>query len=160
MERRKDGKWKHEYAFSESDSGYCMKLPHHVSRVTHLPRSSDMSIGQQMLDAASNCTQLLETDAINHVADFVSSRLSDNGGFKGRSDAPDLYYTVFGLDSLLALDRKLPSDRFQKYIAQFGTGEQLDLVHLACLARCASRLPATTDNSWNKTVAARVENCR
>lgn len=53
----------------------------------------------------------------------------------------DLYYTVFGIDGLLALhqdgtDLGPVPDRVGGYLQAFGNGGNLDLVHLCCLARC------------------------
>src|SRR5258708_31372822 len=44
----------------------------------------------------------------------------------------DLYYTVFGLDGLLALQAELPGERAADYLKSFGVGEGLDFVHLCC----------------------------
>ena len=50
------------------------------------------------------------------VTAFLRERLNPDGGFQDRAGASDLYYTVFGLDALIALqedaagrtDRRLP----------------------------------------------------
>jgi len=54
-----------------------------------------------MLAAAARAGNLLGESA-DGVGTFVRSRLAADGGFRGRSDAADLYYTVFGIESLLA----------------------------------------------------------
>ena len=46
----------------------------------------------------------------------------------------DLYYTVFGLELLEALDAPLPPAT-APYLLGFGLGDDLDLVHLSCLIR-------------------------
>lgn len=79
------------------------------------------------------------------VAAFLRDRLNADGGFQDRTGASDLYYTVFALDALIALQAQLPVDRTAAYIAQFGDGAGLDFVHLACLARsyaCIGRRPS------------------
>jgi prenyltransferase beta subunit len=86
-----------------------------------------------MLAAARSARNLLR-DAGPSVEQFLAARLSPAGAFKGRSDAPDLYYTVFGAESLLALSRCLP-EGLPAYLRSFGSGESLDFVHLGCLAR-------------------------
>lgn len=68
------------------------------------------------------------------VAGFLQHSLNDDGGFADRSGDSDLYYTVFGLEALLALHQSVP-ERTQTYLEQFGSGESLDFVHLTCLAR-------------------------
>jgi len=70
------------------------------------------------------------------VAGFLRSRLAPDGGFLNRGGESDLYYTVFGLEGLVALQEPLPSDAVTDYLTRFGDGYDLDLVHLASLARC------------------------
>jgi hypothetical protein len=70
------------------------------------------------------------------VASFLRSRLNSDGGFQNRSGESDLYYTVFGLEGLVALQEAVPAVAVAPYLRRFDEGESLDLVHLACLARC------------------------
>jgi hypothetical protein len=74
------------------------------------------------------------------VVRFLHDRLNADGGFQDRAGNSDLYYTVFGLDALLALQADLPIDRTAGYLAGFGYGVGLDFVHLACLARAWAAL--------------------
>lgn len=69
------------------------------------------------------------------VTAFVQSELNPNGGFNDREGTPDLYYTVFGIDSLTALQADFDPAATAKWVATFGDGEGLDFVHLCCLAR-------------------------
>src|SRR5262249_60025158 len=75
-------------------------------------------------------------DSRDLVVGFLNQSLTDDGGFRNRAGRSDLYYTVFGLESLIALQAPVPSGQITSYIERFGDGEGLDLVHLACLARC------------------------
>lgn len=68
------------------------------------------------------------------VAGFLRRSLNADGGFQDRSGESDLYYTVFGLEALLALREPAP-EITSSYLQQFGDGGSLDFVHLACLAR-------------------------
>ncbi len=68
------------------------------------------------------------------VRDFYLRRLNPDGGFQDRAGDSDLYYTVFGLEGLAALEHEPPSAT-PAFLARFGTGETLDFVHLTCLAR-------------------------
>jgi hypothetical protein len=72
------------------------------------------------------------------VASFLRGSLNDDGGFRNRSGESDLYYTVFGLEGLVALQEPVPADVVAAFLSRFGDGEGLDLVHLASLARCWS----------------------
>jgi prenyltransferase beta subunit len=67
---------------------------------------------------------------------FIRRQQHPDGGFRGRSEDSDLYYAVFAIESLIALEAELPQEAIAQYLATFGSGEGLDLVHLACLARC------------------------
>lgn len=79
-------------------------------------------------------------DSIDAVRDFLRRQLVPDGGFQGRDGRSDLYYTVFGFEASLALDAGIPYERVANYLARFGTGESLDFVHLACLARCRANI--------------------
>jgi hypothetical protein len=75
------------------------------------------------------------------TAAYVRSQLTDTGGFANKAGKPDLYYTVFGLQSAIAVDAELPKDTVREYLESFGDGDGLDLVHLSCLARAWADLP-------------------
>ncbi len=98
-----------------------------------------MSLRLEMLQVARLAPQLLG-DSTDLVRDFIADCLSDEGGFQDREGQPDLYYTVFGLAAMQALEVPIPSRRVASYLESFGSGEGLDLVHLSCLARCWSCL--------------------
>ncbi|MCA1584970.1 MAG: hypothetical protein LC791_09430, partial [Acidobacteria bacterium] len=68
------------------------------------------------------------------VASFLRRTQNPDGGFQDRAGASDIYYTVFGLEGLLALREPLPAAT-SDYLRQFGDGASLDFVHLTCLAR-------------------------
>ena len=70
------------------------------------------------------------------VAAFFKSRLNPDGGFQDRTGESDLYYTVFGLEGLVALQEEIPARHVAPYLEAFDDGSGLDFVHLACLARC------------------------
>ncbi|MGQ0732116.1 MAG: prenyltransferase/squalene oxidase repeat-containing protein [Acidobacteriota bacterium] len=79
-------------------------------------------------------------DSSSLVAAFLQDALTLDGGFPDRAGATDLYYTVFGLEGLIALQATLPADRVAPYLTRFGDGAGLDFVHLACLARAWAAL--------------------
>jgi prenyltransferase beta subunit len=85
---------------------------------------------------AANRARLVLGDSTALVSGFIGRQLNEDGGFKGRSGQSDLYYTVFGVEALLALGVEFDRARIATYLRQFGDGDSLDLVHLACLARC------------------------
>lgn len=100
-------------------------------------------------------------EAAPRVAEFFRSQQRPDGGFADRGGDSDLYYTVFALEGLLALQQPLPIDAVRNYAASFGPGSDLDLVHLACLARCWSILPTAMQSDCPQdTLVAKLEACR
>lgn len=93
-----------------------------------------------MLQVARLAPRLL-ADSAELVVGFLTSQLNPDGGFKNRAGESDLYYTVFGIEGLLALRADVPSASVAKYLASFGGGDGLDFVHTACLARCWASMP-------------------
>jgi prenyltransferase beta subunit len=94
------------------------------------------------------------------VRGFYLRRLNPDGGFQDRAGGSDLYYTVFGLEGLAALEHEGPPST-PAFLARFGAGDDLDFVHLTCLARAwatASRAgppPGVAD-----ALLARIESYR
>ena len=93
-----------------------------------------MSMRLEMLQVARLAPKLLGESA-ELVGHFLPRQQNEDGGFQDRSGKSDLYYTVFGLDGLLALQAEIPRARIAAYLKSFGDGEGLDFVHLCCLAR-------------------------
>jgi len=93
-----------------------------------------MSLRLEMLQVARLAPKLLGESA-ELVRHFLQSQQTEDGGFQDRGGKSDLYYTVFGLDGLLALQAEVPRTRIAPYLKSFGDGEGLDFVHLCCLAR-------------------------
>src|SRR5919106_1099483 len=90
------------------------------------------------------------------VADFFRASLNPDGGFRNRSGDSDLYYTVFGLEGLIALQEALPIPLVKNYLARFGDGEHLDLVHLACLARAWAAIDADGRDTPARALSDRI----
>src|SRR5436309_1870596 len=93
-----------------------------------------MSLRLEMLQVARLAPKLLG-ESSELVRNFLRRQQNADGSFKNRAGEPDLYYTVFGLDSLLALQAELPTERVAAYLSSFANGEELDFVHVSCLAR-------------------------
>ncbi|PYI80636.1 MAG: hypothetical protein DME26_21170 [Verrucomicrobia bacterium] len=96
--------------------------------------SGAMSLRLETLQVARLAPKLLG-ESTELVRDFLLQQQNSEGGFKDRDGKSDLYYTVFGIDGLLALQAELPTARLASYLKSFGDGEGLDFVHLCCLAR-------------------------
>src|SRR5215210_8404180 len=110
-----------------------------------------------MLQVARLSPKLL-ADSAPLVEQFVRGQMNGDGGFNDRAGASDLYYTVFGLECLMALRADIPASRVIPYLQMFGEGVGLDLVHLACLARCWADVNQKSADA--AAIAARVETFR
>ena len=98
-----------------------------------------MSLRLGMLQVARLAPNLLG-EATDAVAGFFDEQLGPDGGALDRAGKSDLYYTAFALEGLVALQADLPTSRVEPYLASFGAGAELDLVHRACLVRCWNSL--------------------
>ncbi len=94
-----------------------------------------MTIREDMLEAMRKALPALGSQT-ESLAKFLQSRLSLHEGFLNRGGQSDLYYTVFGLESLMVLGRVIPQDNIAKYLLSFGSGDNLNLIRLCSLARC------------------------
>ncbi len=118
-----------------------------------------MSFRLEMLQVARLAPNLLG-DSAGLVADFLKSRLHPGGGFMNRADNPDLYYSVFGIEGLTALQESLPQDSMRDWLTKYGDGEGLDFVHLCCLARCWAGLGGGLTSAQRSVLSDRIEKYR
>jgi prenyltransferase beta subunit len=98
-------------------------------------------------------------DSSTLVGEFLRSQLTPGGGFCDRSGRGDLYYTVFGLESLIALGAPVPPEVIP-YLLDFGLGEKLDLVHLCCLIRCRASAGVLPSGADSEAMLSRLEGYR
>src|SRR3954470_21510968 len=98
-----------------------------------------MSVRLEMLQVARLAPRLLG-ESTELVQSFLRRSQNSDGGFKDRSGASDLYYTVFGVESLRAIRAEVPGKPLAAYLARFGSGADLDFVHACCLARAWASL--------------------
>ena len=94
---------------------------------------------QEMISAARRAPRLLG-ESTDLVRRFVLQKQNADGGFQDRAGRSDLYYTLFGLQALLALKTPFSPESVRSHLAAFGEGDSLDFVHLCCLARCRALL--------------------
>ena len=106
-------------------------------------------------------------DARDLVQHFLLEQRHPDGGFQDRSGDPDLYYTVFGLEGLVALQAEPPIEALATYLRRFGAGDNLDFVHVACLARAWATVGGfggdnslRVDEATRDAIAARLETFR
>jgi len=128
-----------------------------------------MSIESEMLEAARRGGRLLGKPLAG-MESFLLGRICDDGGFASPAGSTDLYYTMFGIESMAAIGVGVPGEKLRPYLDAFGTGDTLDLVHLACLVRClrqlekkgtrcqlGGRLPACTSRAKHKPAGLAVK---
>ena len=70
------------------------------------------------------------------VRAFFLRQFAANGGGTDREGRADLYYTIFSLAGLQALQADAPVEKAEAFLRGFGGGDGLDFVHLGALARC------------------------
>jgi prenyltransferase beta subunit len=75
-------------------------------------------------------------DAVELVRAFLSRQFTNEGGGQDRVGKADLYYTIFALAGLEALQGRVEKEDVARFLASFGGGEAIDFVHLGALARC------------------------
>ena len=115
-----------------------------------------MSLRLQLLQVARLAPRLLG-DSTDLVREFYQRQITPEGGGRDRAGRPDLYYTIFALAGMQALDvaapteqvevylrgfeqlvdyARLESGQVEVYLRSFGDGRNLDFVHVSALARC------------------------
>jgi hypothetical protein len=102
-------------------------------------------------------TQLGESRDL--VASFLRGCVNPDGGFQDRAGRSDLYYTVFGLDGLIALQEEPPAQA-AAFLACSAAIDTFDYVHLACLARGWAGVHHQPGEKAADAVLARIERCR
>jgi len=114
-----------------------------------------LSLGLDMLQTAARATDQLAGRS-RSIGRFVRGCLNDDGGYRGRSSDSDLYFTVFAVSCLKALGSPVPGQTVE-YLRSFAGGHELDLVHLACLARCWSLVRENPAASVADEIRSRIE---
>ena len=119
-----------------------------------------MSLRLQLLQVARLAPRLLG-DSTDLVREFLRGQLTEDGGGKDRDGRPDLYYTIFVLAGMQALDEPVPVERVQSYLNSHGSGEHLDFVHLSALARCWAAIDRQgMPKDLPEQILSRIENFR
>jgi prenyltransferase beta subunit len=112
-----------------------------------------------MLQVARLCPRVLG-ESTELVARFLHAQRSAQGAFVDRSGRPDLYYTVFGLDALIAIHEEPTASVVEPFLRTFGDGDGLDFVHLACLARAWATVSRQPPSDIATPLLAKLETFR
>ena len=97
-----------------------------------------MSLRLEMLQVARLAPQVLGESA-ELVREFFAGQFLAEGGAGDRAGKADLYYTIFALAGLQAMQGggiEKWELKTENWLRGFGDGEGLDFVHLGALARC------------------------
>ena len=101
-----------------------------------------MSLRLEMLQVARLAPSVLGPEASGLVEKFIRGQQNEDGGFRDRDGASDLYYSSFAIDALTALQVELPEASLATFLAAKSNQlDSLDFVHLCCLARLWSAVP-------------------
>ena len=106
-----------------------------------------------MQSAVLRAETYLAKDA-ERIIQFTLTRQNPDGGFRGKDQSSDLYYTMFAVATLTAFDADFDREKVLNYL-QSHEEANLDLVHLACLVRSFANL---TDNPPDETLCERITN--
>jgi hypothetical protein len=104
-------------------------------------------------------------DSADLVRAFFTKQFSPEGGAVDRAGKPDLYYTIFALAGLQAMQADDEINNRQSasgnWLRSFGDGADLDFVHLSALARCWAAIGLDqAPASLADAVLARIEKHR
>jgi prenyltransferase beta subunit len=123
---------------------------------------NNLAMSASLLIVEASRSRALLGESAELVRQYLLGQLNPDGGGRNREGKSDLYYTVFVLQGLAALGGKPPLALTTGFLAQFGDGDGLDLVHLASLVRCRMLLQAPvfrTDPSQRSIPFAKNESC-
>ena len=119
-----------------------------------------MSLRLEMLQVARLAPKALG-DSAALVREFLLRQITPEGGGADRVGKADLYYTIFVLAGLEALQAEIPKARLEPFVSGFGDGENLDFVHLGALARCRAAIGLEKmPRDFPDTILARLEKFR
>ncbi len=97
----------------------------------------------RLIAMASRVQTLLTEQGIDRIGAFLNSVQDSSGGFRDRAGRPDVYYTVFGLSSALALGDDVPRIRkVRDFLNAHRELSALSFAHLVSLIRCYNCLRA------------------
>ena len=116
-----------------------------------------MTIRLTTIQAAANARITLAESTLL-ISDFIRSKQNSDGGFSDRAGNSDLYYSVFAIETLIALQADFPKDAVLDYLRSFKLCD-LDFVHLCCLGRCLADLNAL-DDSITEEILTEIETYR
>lgn len=119
-------------------------------------RGIKTACNQRLRQSLRRGADALSNEGAQTLRDFIFGQQNQDGGFRGRSQESDLYYTVFALECGRALCMGIAPGTVEFVKAH--TERTLDFVHLTCLVRCMELVwPAC--GSENPLLHQRLSQC-
>lgn len=97
-------------------------------------RPGGAGVGARMARAAGEAVGVLDEKARADLRDFVRRMRTPDGGFRGRGEGSDPYYSAFGL-ALWRLLGQEPDEAVRRYADSLGDAMRPDLVHTVAVVR-------------------------
>jgi len=99
-----------------------------------------ISLKQHLQVGISAVKKNLNSESIQHIINYIYSKQNIDGGFSGRDDKSDLYYSMFAIDILSGFGETKYLNSLQTYYYTFNIDKMINFIDLCCLARCGEIL--------------------
>ncbi|MFW5870883.1 MAG: prenyltransferase/squalene oxidase repeat-containing protein [Verrucomicrobiota bacterium] len=114
---------------------------------------------QEMLNAARAGYRNLSSEASEKLRAFILSRIDASGGFKGMDESPDIYYSVFGIECMLAAGMDISVAGIDKLLPGNNTTTAGSILNISSLIRLRCRT-GYSDKGETAALAGQAEEFR
>ncbi len=104
--------------------------------------------------------RLLTEESVSSIEYFIKKCRNSDGGFRGKGDLSDLYYTWFGLELEALAGSRTDHAATWQFLKPFTGKQNLDLVHLTCLIRALRRVEDFIPDTVIPSLIEKIENFR
>ncbi|HAX95437.1 MAG TPA: hypothetical protein DCY35_02785 [Prolixibacteraceae bacterium] len=88
---------------------------------------------QHIISTARQSVHIFDDSTLGEIHNFLEYSQHDKGGFKDRAGKPDLYYSLFGMWSALALDEKESLNQLRVWIESRQDEKHQSVIEIVCL---------------------------
>ncbi len=88
---------------------------------------------QYIISIARQSVRIFDENTLDEIRIFHKANQHESGGYKDRAGKPDLYYSLFGLWSAMALDETENQNRLRSWIESLSTQKYQSAIEIACL---------------------------
>ena len=88
---------------------------------------------QHIISIARQSVRIFDESTLDEIRIFHKANQQESGGYKDRAGKPDLYYSLFGLWSAMALDETENQNRLRSWIESLCTQKYQSVIEIACL---------------------------